>query len=155
MPVLLWISFLFILKPSEGWVPFVWDLFVNLFSFFLFVFHLFFIFLLRQGGEFIDRLLKIQLRAGIWTGKLVTAFCCTPCSLTSLEHSVHQEKFRGSSRQSSTTPPMSIPLQSPKCPSEDDIFHKLPRTMSCTGLLCPHSLSHIFLTMVIGIWSYP
>jgi hypothetical protein len=36
---------------------------------FFFVFHLFFAVLLRQGGKFIDRLLKTQLRTGIWTGK--------------------------------------------------------------------------------------
>jgi hypothetical protein len=86
-------------------------------------------------------------------GNPVTAFYCTPCSLNSLEHSVQQEKFQVSSRQSSTIPPMSIPLHPHKCPSKGYIFHKVPTTVSCPGLLCPDSLSHTSLTMITGILS--
>jgi hypothetical protein len=99
------------------------------------------------------RLLKTHLRAGIWTGKVVTTFYSIPYSLTTLEHSVQGEILLCSSRPSSTPPPMSIPLHPPKCPSEGDICHKVPRIMSCPGSLCPGRHSHTSLTMVICIWS--
>jgi hypothetical protein len=133
--VLFWISFLFILNPSEVWFPFIWDVFVNLFSFFSLPFIYFLLFCLDWMVIY-DRLLKTQLRAGTWTNKLGTAFYCILCSLTTLEHSVQQEKLHESSKPTCSPPARSIPLYQPKCPSEGDICQKVPRTMSCSGSLC-------------------
>jgi hypothetical protein len=95
---------------------------------------MFLCFFFRQGGDFVNRLLR-------------NIADCNPCSLTTLGHCVIQ------GRQTSTTHHIFIPLHPCSCPLLAEVCDKVPRTTFFSDLLCPDRLYHTFLTMDIGIWN--